>query len=86
VEKLAKYRKKVDKINIKILKLLAKRLKITKKIGEYKKANNIKIFNSNREKEIYQTLEKQAEKYNLDKHYVKKVFKIIIKHSRKNQI
>jgi len=76
------YRKQIDKINKKILKLLAKRLSIVKKVGEYKKKEKIGVIDKKREHQIFENLKKQAEKYNLSKDYIDEIFTVIIKNSR----
>lgn len=53
---LEEYRKEIDVIDNKIIKLLEKRMDIVKMIGEYKKINNIEVLNYNREKEIIERL------------------------------
>lgn len=78
---LIKARKDIDKIDDKIIKLLAKRLSLVKKIGIYKLRNNIKIYQPIRELEIFNEKGKVAEKYNLRKKYIKDLFKRIIKES-----
>lgn len=52
---LNKYRKKIDKIDKKLVKLFEKRMDIAKCVGEYKKKNNIQILDSNREKEVLES-------------------------------
>ena len=76
------YRKQIDKINKEILKLLAKRLSIVKKVGDYKKKEKIGVIDKKREQEIFDKLKKQAEKYNLSKDYIDEVFTIILRNSR----
>lgn len=47
-ESLNTYRKDIDSIDLQILDLIQQRFDITNKIGELKKANNVKIFQPNR--------------------------------------
>ena len=70
------YRKQLDKIDSQVIKLLEKREKISKKIGQYKKKNKIKIQDKSREKQILKKL---------NKNYLKHIFKIIIRNSREIQ-
>ena len=46
------YRNLITKIDTELLKLLSERFDISKKIGEYKKNNNIPIENKERESEL----------------------------------
>ncbi len=52
---LNKYRKQIDKIDKKIIKLFEKRMDIARHVGEYKKEQNIEILDKEREKEIINT-------------------------------
>jgi chorismate mutase len=84
MKKINKLRKKIDKIDSKISKLLLKRKKYTKLIGENKKTQGIAIINKSREKEIVsniknKTKNKEEQKYLLD------VYNIILKNSRNTQ-
>ena len=85
MKKLQKYRKRIDNLNSKIIKLLGKRKKITQKVGDYKKREKIKICDEYREKEIYSELKKQGKKYNLDGKFIEDIFSKIIKQSKKEQ-
>lgn len=82
---LLKYRKKIDKIDNKIIKLLKKRQDLSKKIARYKKQRNLQILDPKRELIIFKNLEQKAIKNNLDKKYIKEVFEKIIEDSRKIQ-
>jgi len=77
------YRKKIDKIDENIIKLIEKRLDYSRRIGEYKKKNGIKIVDLKREKEI---LDYRTRKSRLSNDFTKKLFSIIIKESRAVQI
>lgn len=50
--KLNLLRKKIDDIDDELIALFLKRLDISKEIGELKKENNMKIYDSKREEEI----------------------------------
>lgn len=50
-------RKQIDQIDENLLSLLKERLKISKKVGIYKKANNLPIYQAKREKEILSSLD-----------------------------
>ena len=82
---LKKFREEINKIDKKIINLLCQRLKVVKKIGGYKRKNGLRIYDKQREKEMLDNLKKKAEKNCLDKNYLMKLFKIIIKNSKKAQ-
>ncbi|MGC8764894.1 MAG: prephenate dehydratase [Brevinematia bacterium] len=51
-EEISKIRKEIDQIDRKIVELLDQRAEFVKKIGEYKKQNNIPIYQPDREREV----------------------------------
>lgn len=50
--KIDDYRNKIDEIDKQITNLFEQRMDIVMKVGEYKKENNLPIFNKNREAEV----------------------------------
>ncbi|AOR24489.1 prephenate dehydratase [Clostridium taeniosporum] len=52
MENLDDYRKSIDEIDQKITALFEERMNVVLKVGEYKKKNNLPIFNKNREDEV----------------------------------
>ena len=83
MNKLLELQSKIDDINSKILNLIVQRNQIVKKIGEYKKQKNLPIYNPKREEEIHKKMRNAAERKNLNKKFVKKLFNLIIKQSRR---
>jgi len=82
---IAKFRKEIEQINSKILRLLAKRNNISKKIGEYKKKNKMKIIDRKKEKEIFIKIKSQSKQLGLNGKFTKDIFKRIIKESKSLQ-
>lgn len=78
-------RNKIDKIDEKLLYLLNKRQKLIEQIGEYKRANGIKIISYHRENSIINKQLKQAKKYCLDGKMVQNIYRTIFIYSRKIQ-
>ncbi|MFH1284165.1 MAG: chorismate mutase [Candidatus Peregrinibacteria bacterium] len=76
MDKLAKTRKKIDKIDKIISKNLRKRLKEVRKIGEIKKNYNSPVEDQEREAHVMSSLETEFEK---------NIFKTILEESRKAQ-
>lgn len=77
MENIKLLRAKVDKTDEKILKLIAQRLNLVKKIEKNKKKNHLKIKDSKREKEILTRLEKAANSHKLPLALVKKIWKLL---------
>ena len=85
VNRLGVYRKSIDKIDNKIFRLLVKRLIIVKRIGSYKRANKIKIFDKARESQILKKIKKESKKYKMNEEYINNIFKSIMKTSKMMQ-
>jgi len=56
--KLVEFRIQIDNIDNQILSLLVKRFEIVKKVGEYKRENNVTVSHPNRESDILTRLKK----------------------------
>jgi len=84
MENLGDLRKKIDSIDRELLKNLAKRFSVARKIGEYKKKNNLNAYDPKREKEVFHSRRKWAEVAGLDSDLVENIFKLIIKKVKKN--
>ncbi len=82
---ISKLRTEIDRVDNIIIKALAQRTKIVKKIAKIKKQHHLPIINKKREQEIYLKLKQQAKKYHLDEKYLHKIFTTIIQHSKKVQ-
>ena len=78
-------RKEIDRVDSQILKLIAKRMKAAKKIGIFKKKNNMKIVDLKREKELLSKISSKAKRLRLNNIFTTNLFKTIIKESRKQQ-
>jgi len=72
-------RKKIDEIDQKIVKLLNKRTKLVKKIGEKKQ----KIVDKKREQQILKNITKEPQDFPVKE--LEKIYKIIFSTSRKIQ-
>jgi len=82
---LNKYRAEIDKIDRKLVDLLSKRGKISKKIGIFKKEKGLEIHNLDRETELISNLEEIGVGKGLNKKYIKDVFQVILRESRRIQ-
>ncbi len=79
------FREAIDKIDEEILIGLLKRQEISKLIGEYKKKNNLKIEDKNREKELLEKLKLKARTWGFNEKQVSTLWKIILENSMKVQ-
>jgi len=81
---MQKLRKQIDEIDQKIIKLLAKRMDVVKKIGQFKKEAGISVKDKNREQELKNELKRIAGK-DLSPDFVDRLYDVIFKECRKVQ-
>ena len=83
---LTEYRLQIDEIDDEILALIKRRFNITKSIGEWKKKNNVSVFQQNRYEEILKKNEIRSNRYNLDLDLINNIFNIIHEKSVEQQL
>ncbi|MGN6339905.1 MAG: chorismate mutase [Ginsengibacter sp.] len=71
---LAKLREQINQVDDEIMALLGQRMKISNKIGEYKRENNITILQTNRWNEILAKAFVKGDKLDLSKDFITKYF------------
>lgn len=74
---LAHWRKEIDKVDRKIIQLLAKRFEITEKVGIYKAENNLPSYDPIRENNQIQTIENLAKHFGLEPLIAQEIFTLI---------
>ena len=82
MNKLDYYRRSIDKIDKKIVRLFLLRFKLIEQITKYKKTNKIKIFNKARELQVLKNIEKYSKRH---QKFVVMIFKNTIDYSKKFQ-
>ena len=83
---LIEFRETYDKIDEDILIALYKRMKISQKVSNYKHKKDLSIHDENRENFLLENIQKKAHLLGLDKEMVNKLWKIILKFSKKEQL
>lgn len=78
-------RLRIDAIDKEIIQMLGNRMKVSEKIGQYKKQNNIAILQPDRWNEILEKAMTQASPLNLSEEFVSKVLKAIHQESINHQ-
>ena len=68
---LPHYRSQIDQIDSRILELLADRIEVVKKVGEYKKTENLPALDQSRWQAVLDKLELKCQEFNLDFELVK---------------
>ena len=71
---LATLREQINHVDDELLLLISQRMKIADKIGEYKRANNITILQTNRWNDILQKAYKKGELLGLSQEFITKYF------------
>ena len=85
VNKLAKYRTKIDIADNDILEILSKRMIISDKIGKLKKKQNVAVLQSKRWNEILGKMILEGKEKGLSEDFVLKIFKAIHQESINHQ-
>ncbi len=84
MEDIDELRRKIDKIDSKLVNLINERATISKLIGNLKIKNSIAVIQEEREKLVYEKVENQSDRIN--KEDIRKIWKEIIEVCRKIQI
>ncbi|MDO9554583.1 bifunctional 3-deoxy-7-phosphoheptulonate synthase/chorismate mutase type II [Rhodonellum sp.] len=82
---LQSIREQIDDTDREILELLSRRMGLVEKVGEYKKINNVAVFQIERWKKVFQTRPEWATALNLNPEFVKELYKMIHTESIKKQ-
>lgn len=72
--KIEVLRKKIDNLDEELLKILSERMEIAKQIGDYKKANNISVFQSNRWNDLLLNRINYGKELNLSEELILNIF------------
>lgn len=82
---LEQIRNKIDSIDQQIIELLANRMRLVEQIGEYKRTNNVTIFQLRRWEKILESRIECGKKLGLDEEYIKSLLHLVHKESIKKQ-
>lgn len=85
-ENLSELRKQIDECDNSIIEILAKRMRVAREIGTYKKEHNMTVLQTGRYNEILDLRGAQGEQCNMDKEFIRKVFEAIHEESVRQQI
>jgi len=85
VDQLEIIREQIDQADREILEAIATRMNLVEKIGEFKKENNVAIFQISRWKEIFKTRPEWAKSLNLDADFIKELYRFIHQQSVQKQ-
>jgi chorismate mutase len=77
INQLEGLRKKIDEIDRELMEVLAARMAVVEQVGEYKKDNNITIFQLDRWNEVFRTRPQWAAKMGLSQDLIAEIYKLI---------
>ena len=78
-------REQIDDVDREILEILSRRMSLVEKAGEYKKLNNVAVFQMERWKKVFETRPEWAEALRLNPDFAKDLFQLIHTESIKKQ-
>jgi len=82
VPELEELRKSIDDLDGRILDLVAERVRVVLKVGQYKRRNNMAVYDPERERAVLDRLCSRAE-HPLDAETVRRIFERLIDESRR---
>ena len=85
-EGLMKYRNEIDELDDQLMEILAKRMEISRNIGEYKKLHNLTVRQADRYREIIEKRALQGSLNGMSDNFVRKIFENIHDESVRNQL
>lgn len=85
-ENLKELRKQIDECDDDLIQILAKRMRVSREIGTYKKEHDMTILQTNRYSEILEKRGAQGVQCGMDADFVKKVFEAIHEESVRQQM
>jgi chorismate mutase len=71
---LEKLRQQINQLDDELMQILGQRMKVSEKIGQYKKENNITILQTNRWNAILERAFQKGDKLGLSKEFITKYF------------
>lgn len=83
IKELARLRALIDRLDVRVLKLLGRRFALTKKVGRLKTKYNLPARDAKRERSILTRIAQAAKKLGLDPALVKRLYKTIFRAVRK---
>jgi len=78
-------RKNLNKIDQKLVELIAQRQSYMPAVGKYKQQNNLPIAQIKREQEIFAVLKKLSKQKKVNPELIQKIFKLIITDAKQIQ-
>lgn len=84
-DKIKKIRRHIDRIDTVLITALAERMSLMPDVGEYKKNNNVPVFDEKREVEIMKKLKEISKEQGLEEGFVEEIFLSVFNESKRIQ-
>ena len=85
-ENLTELRRQIDEIDDELLAVLAKRMRVSQEIGQYKKEHSMSVLQTNRYDEILEKVTANAKKMGMESNFIKVVLEAIHEESIRQQM
>ena len=85
-EDLGQLRKQIDECDDSLIQELAKRMRVAREIGTFKKEHGVTVFQNNRYNEILEKRARQGEQCQMSGEFMKKIFEAIHEESVRQQM
>jgi chorismate mutase len=85
-EDLGQLRKQIDICDDNLIQELAKRMRVAREIGTFKKEHGVTVFQNNRYNEILEKRASQGEQCDMSGEFMKKIFEAIHEESVRQQM
>ena len=85
-EGIVALRKQIDELDNQLMELLAKRMRVCREIGQYKKEHNMTVLQTGRYNEILDKRGAQGVLCGMDPKFVKEIFESVHEESVRQQI
>ena len=85
-ESLNELRDKIDKLDDQLLELLARRMRVSRDIGQYKKEHNMPVLQAQRYEELLNKRARQAVQMGMDREFMRSVLQAIHEESVRQQM
>lgn len=84
-ERIDELRGEIDRINQRLLALIAERQDVSVAIGALKASHGLPLYSEERESELLQTFREDAVRMDIDPEYVEELMRVVLEHSRAAQ-
>ncbi len=84
-DEIEKKRRQIDRIDLKLVELIARRARLAREIGERKRMLGLSLSDSKREKQVLERIKLKAEAIGLERDFIGALAKKIIAYCKREQ-